>query len=199
MYKLPKVKETEVHIEDKHSDMKVVVNTKDAKEVIVNGKVVWSLYDELPDFLQTYVKGCSDFIKYENEQLTVDVWMKETTTACTFYIPDRKQSKITARLDFITSLNDVEYEYIRNNNNIDEETADKLVAEFKESYEKLNQLIESYGFKLVKSHDSGDFLQAWWDIHFYRKEWNEEVMTTIWKAIADFNKKLDNVYDKYGR
>jgi hypothetical protein len=192
-----KVKETEIKIEDKHSDLKVIVDTKDAKEIIVNGKIVWTLYDELPDFLQSYVKGNSDFIEYKNEQLTVDVWMKDSTTCCTFYVPDKKQKKMTARFDFITSMNDLEYEYIRNNTKIDNETADKLVKEFKEEVDKLNQLIESHGFKFVKSHDSGERVHAWWDINFYAKEWKEEVFTSIWKAIAQFNKKLDDVFNQY--
>ena len=84
----------------------------------------------------------NDYIEVGEEEVVVDCWLPNSYTCCSFYIPKNIRKPITARLDFITSLEELESEYVRNHTKIDNETADQLMAEFKNCLLKLKKQLK---------------------------------------------------------
>lgn len=193
---------TTVKIEESKEKMTSIhIETEDA-DIYVNGVLVWQKFDKpeyakIPPVFRGFVQERNDFIKEEDGKVITDLWMKDFKTCATFYFPKNLRSPIVARLDLVTSLEELESDYIRNNSDIDDETADKLVAEFKTLWNNIEEAVKSAGWKLAYSHDMGDKCWAWWDVIFKLKDWNQESFMVVWKAFSDFNKRLNEVFDQY--
>lgn len=194
---------TEVKTQKVDGKTIVHIDTPDA-DIYINGVCVWSKYDKpeydkVPAVLRSFIEGKNDFLKEENEKVVADLWLKDSLTCATFYMPKNTRDAIVARLDLITSMQDLEFEYLRNKTNIDDKTADSLVEEFTGLFKDIEDAVQSAGYKLAFSHPSGDFPHAWWDVIFPLKKWNEEAFLHIWGKFSLFNKRVNEIFEEYGQ
>ncbi|WCF11695.1 hypothetical protein NDS46_30575 (plasmid) [Paenibacillus thiaminolyticus] len=202
MKKEMKLNETVITLkESKQNITSVHINTEDA-DIYVNGVLVWQRYSDpkfskVPPIFRKFIADKVDYMDEEKEQVVADLHQKGFKTVATFYFPKNARSSIHVRLDAVTSLEELETEFIKNCINISDSEADTLTAEFKAHWNKIEKAINDAGWKLTFSHSQGDKCWAWWDVVFQQSDWNEEVFMGIWKLFSDFNKRLDEVFKKY--
>lgn len=192
---------TEVKVEEINGKTIVSIQTADA-DVHINEQCIWSKYDkpeymDVPVVLRDFIRGRNDFLKTEEKQVVADLWEKGSTVCSTLYIPKNKREKIVARLDLITSLDDLEHDYLRNRTDIDEDTANRLSEEFKTLFKNIEKTVNEAGYQLSFSHASGIDYYGWWDVSFNLEEWNEEQFLSIWNSFIAFDKRLSEVSKKY--
>lgn len=118
MQKQFKINGTEIILEEVNEKTVVTINTEDA-DIIVNGSTIWSKYDkpeymDIPSVLRRFIYGKQDYLKVEEELVTVDCLLPNTYTCATFLIPKNKQKPVSVRFDFITSIEELEFGFIRN-------------------------------------------------------------------------------------
>lgn len=192
---------TEVKVEEVNGKTIVSIQTSDA-DVHINEQCIWSKYDkpeykDVPVILRNFIHERNDFLKSEEAHVVADLWEKDSTVCSTFYIPKNKRDKIVARLDLITSVDDLEHEYLRNRSEIDNKTANHLTEEFRELFKNIKKAVSDAGYHLSYSHASGDFHDAWWDVSFRLEDWNEDRFRHIWNEFKAFDKRLNEVMDTY--
>lgn len=190
--------------ESKEKMASVHIQTEDA-DIYINGVLVWQKYDDptfakIPPAYRAFIKSRSDYIQAKEGKryaVEVDCHDRDIKGVATFYFPHNLRSAITVRFDFITSLQEFEDDYIRNNTEIDDATADALVAEFKQLWAVLEEEINSYGWKFAYSHAMNEHCFGWWDVIFKNSHWNEEHLLSVWKKMGDFVKRVEEVMDQY--
>jgi hypothetical protein len=174
--------------------------TVEKKKETVNGVEVW--YPEVPDIpevLRSFIMSRTDYIRSDEDPIVADAWMDGSTTCATFYIPKNTEKPIVVRLDLVSSLEDLEFEYFSNHLNLNEKTIDSLMKEFKKLFDDIQKNVESFGYQLKYSHssNSGYLPHGWWDVIFHLKDWDEQNFLLIWKKFSKFNKRLKEIQDMY--
>lgn len=192
---------TEVKVEEIQGKTVITIETENA-DVVVNDNCIWSKYDQpeymnVPVVLRDFIYDRNTYLAMDGDLAVADLNQIDNYVCATFYMPNNQREAVYARLDLISSMEDLEDEYLRNRSDISEESADELIKEFKELFASIEQRVQEAGYRLSHSHDSGDFLHGWWDISFTLDKWNEEKFLAIWNAFNAFDKKLREVLTKY--
>lgn len=196
--------QTQVKIEESQEKMTTVHITTEDADIYVNGVLVWQKFDDpeyknVPPVLRNFVKEHTDYIQTDEKtgEVTTDLYTKGSHVCATFYIPKNLRTAIKVRMDAITSIQEVEDEYIRNRTGIEEQLADKLVADVKSWWKEIEDAVQEAGWKLAYSHAMNERCWGWWDVIFKLSDWNEEKFVGIWEKFTNFNKGICEMFDKY--
>ncbi|MDF2879604.1 MAG: hypothetical protein K0R54_161 [Clostridiaceae bacterium] len=196
--KIFELKGTKVVIEDNAKCPIINIETTNA-DIFINGVCIWSKYDKeeyknIPSVMKEYIADNNSFIEENDDgETTVDVDLNDDIV--TFYFPKNNRKKITARVDFFNSLDEIESVYIRETESIDKETADKIMVELRNDFNEIMELSKKYKFDFVFSHSMGEKHYGWWDIKFTIKDWNEDNLKKFHSKISSLDKKVDNYLD----
>lgn len=201
MSKIIEMNGTKVEVKVESGKTIIQIITEDA-DVSINGEYIYQKYDlpeynHIPVVLRPFVHDHQEFIQDDGEQITGDLWLEENNTCASFYIPKNSRKPIVVRFGYVSSLKDIEEEFIRNRRDIDEETANQLMEELYGLEQTLLKEIEAAGYKFAPSHGSGRGFHCWWDVIFPLKKWNEEQFVTVWNAIDTFNKRYNSICYQY--
>lgn len=194
------LKGTEITLEDNEKNPVVNINTENA-DIYINGVLVWQRYEQeelayVPVRMRNFIADHNDFIQLEDGIVTSDLWVNGSSIE--IYIPVNARKLIIARFDLIEDIDILETDFIRNSENIDDETADKIMNKFKSLWNEIEETAKKYNYKFNYSHSMDDgYCGGWWDIDFKRKDWNEDNFKSFSNLITEFNKYFNEVLDKY--
>ncbi|MFF2531630.1 hypothetical protein ACFVS2_22250 [Brevibacillus sp. NPDC058079] len=193
---------TSVTVEDTNDKMTSVHIETDDADIYVNGVLVWQKYDQpeyakIPPIFRAFVEERTDEVYEHDGKIGADLHKKGFHTSVSFYFPQNSRSYIQARLDGVTDLSELEIDFIRNNTLIDDAKANTLVEEFNALWKDIEETVKEAGWRLAYAHDMGDKCWAWWDVIFKQEDWNQDTFIDIWQKFSVFNKRLNEVFDKY--
>lgn len=194
------LKGTEITLEDKAKNPVVNIKTENA-DIYVNGVLVWSRYEKeelayVPLSMRNYIADKNIYIELKNDMITTDICAGGASVE--MYIPVNARKMITARFDLIEDMNILETDFIRNNENISNETADKIMDKLKSLWNEIEESAKKYNYKFSYSHSMDDgCCGGWWDIDFKRKDWNEDNFKNFGALVTEFNSYLDKVWGNY--
>lgn len=194
------LKGTEITLEDNEKNPVVNINTENA-DIYINGVLVWQRYEHeelayVPVQMRNFIADHNDFIQLEDGIITSNLLVNDSSID--IYIPVNARKLITARFDLIEDMEILETDFIRNSENIDDETADKIMNKFKSLWNEIEEAAKKYNYKFDYSHSMDDgYCGGWWDIDFKRKDWNEDNFKSFSNLITKFNKYFNEVWDKY--
>jgi hypothetical protein len=155
-------------------------------------------FAKFPSIFRSFIQEKMDYIFLTSDgKIAAELEIGDFTTSASLYFSENVSSSIHARMDGVNSLEEIESDYIRNNTNIDDETADKLVEEFKSLWNNIEETVNAVGWKLAYSQGMVHGCWAWWNVIFNENNWNQETFMGIWRLFSDFNKRLNEVFDKY--
>lgn len=159
-----------------------------------------SLFEQMPkevaEWMQARTK--TDFLEKKNGLITTDVWIDKAMVSATFYVGE-EDGTVTARMDFITGMDDLKYEYLMNRTKLNEEQVNALMKEFEAIFVDLKQLVKKAGYRLGVSHPTGDGIGAYWDVVMTEETFNGETFEKIWKKFIEFDEKLNRIYEEHNR
>lgn len=158
------------------------------------------LFKEMPKVVSEWMQARTktDFLEKKNGWITTDVWIDNALVNATFYLGD-DDGTITARMDFITGMDDLKYDYLTNRTKLNEEQVDSLMKEFEAIFADLKKLVKEAGYRLGVSHPTGDGIGAYWDVVMTEETFDGETFEKIWKKFIEFDEKLTMTYDEYNR
>lgn len=179
----------------------VEILTNDA-DIYVNGVLVWQRFEEeeyrcVPPILRDFLQENNPFFENDVENQTLLAEFDICNENISFFIPYNAIKPISARIALISSMDELESEYIRNMSNIDDVDADRIVVELKSIWKRLEDRMEQSNFKLIYSHSMGEAFYAWWDIVFTLDNWNEDNFKKTIEIVREFNEKLSEYDKKY--
>lgn len=159
-----------------------------------------TLFEKMPAVVADWMKARTktDFLEMKDGWITTDVWLEKAMVNATFYLGD-KEGTITARMDFITGMDDLKYECLTNQTTLDENGVKEAMSEFETIFSDLKSFVSEAGYRLGLSHPTGDGIGAYWDVVMTEDTFDGEAFEHIWKKFIEFDEKLTNIVNDYSR
>lgn len=169
------------------------VFTTDEKLVAIS-----ELKGNLPESLLNFLKTSSDLAGISNGEMFVDVFNENFKDLATFYIPKENETNLVFRLDYITSIRNIELNHFAYHESMPETAKKEFVDTMTSLEQAFRAKVEEYGYKWYFAHETSQFEYAWWDLIIPIKNWDLEKFMELWAMIDQLNVELTTMLDTYG-
>lgn len=190
-----------ITIEEDEKSPIVNIETEDA-DIYVNGVLVWQKFEEeeykyISPILRNYFHKNNPYLENDSNAKQVLVEFDVCEESVSFFVPYNSKKLIGARVTLIDSIDELESDYIRNMQDIDDATADTIMIELKSIWKELEDTVKEVNFELKYSHSMGEYFYGWWDVLFSLSNWNEDNFVKVMEVASRFNETLGKYNNEY--
>jgi hypothetical protein len=166
--------------------------------IIMTVTINKELYKEIPKSVVHFVQTQNTtYLDKKDGEIILDIQKDGELLDATLYF-NQQDDYITARIEAVTDLKTLQYDYLLNNNVISDKQGMKLAKEFEVLFQQIEKTVKDAGYSFGMSHEVGDGLYAYWDVVMTEGTFDGEVFLYIWEQFIDFFNKLTTTLKQLG-